>query len=159
MNRVPKGPSLFSGVFGFLSKKPEKVKNQAARKASARILASKTQQSTASQTQPYRAAAIVSPECACDAVKAMGGRRFLLREVPRLPVADCTMRKCECSYVRFRDRRSNSADRRALFSVMTNMYTTIGNDERRSRAGRREIEESAAYSGAAAIYDNENWDY
>jgi len=118
----------------------------------------KSKQAHSPETSPYRAAEVIYPECACDAVRALGGRRYLLREVPRIPVPDCTMRKCECSYVRFKDRRNESSDRRALFSIRTNMYTTHGNNERRRRAGRRDREALLAYDDAAARSEFGNWD-
>lgn len=158
MNRVPKGPSFISGVFGLLGKKPAKGKVQPAKKTVSRTATVKNKQAYAPESSPYRAAEIIYADCACDAVRSVAGRRFLLREVPRIPVADCTMRKCECSYVRFKDRRNENSDRRALFSVKTHSYATHGNSERRQRAGRRDREASTPYSDSSALIEFEKWD-
>lgn len=45
---------------------------------------------------------------ACPAVLAIAGKRFLSRELPRLPLPDCDKPHCECGYRRHRDRRAGS---------------------------------------------------
>jgi hypothetical protein len=59
-----------------------------------------------SSVNPFHAVSIdVGPQ-ACDAAKARIGVRFLSREAPRLPLADCGRTDCSCRYVHHDDRRS-----------------------------------------------------
>ena len=47
------------------------------------------------------------PGCACLAVQAMEGQRFLSDEAPVLPLASCeTPQQCRCVYEHFTDRRT-----------------------------------------------------
>lgn len=52
---------------------------------------------------------------ACDAAKAMTGRRFLSAAAPRLPLPNCDVLECNCRFVHHKDRRSGK-DRRSPFS-------------------------------------------
>jgi hypothetical protein len=85
----------------------------------------------------YQAVAIQYSENACDAAKVMTGRRYLINEAPRLPLADCDFGDCRCKFAYHDDRRSTS-DRRSPFS---NKAVTDGTGtyarERRARKGRR----------------------
>ena len=152
MTRTTKGSSYFSGVVAFFRGKPQNIKSSTARKASARV---QTRQSpgASADSHPYRAAEIVCEHNACPAAAELAGKRFLLREVPRIPLADCTSRNCACTYVRHKDRRSWSGNRRAEFSMRTKLFPTLGHDERRRRIGRRS-DDKAALDG----YDFSNWD-
>lgn len=136
MNRTPKSSSYFSDVLDLLRGKPRKIKASAARQAAARPLAKK-KSTGPSDRYPYRAAEIVGDQGACAAAAAIAEKRFLLHEVPRIPLADCTSRKCTCTYVRYKDRRSWTTNRRAEFSMHTRLYGTLGNSDRRRKTGRR----------------------
>ena len=46
----------------------------------------------------------------CAAVRAIAGKRFLPDEIPPLPLADCDVPSCGCSYELFSDRRSVPRD-------------------------------------------------
>jgi hypothetical protein len=60
-------------------------------------------------TNPWHAVAIRSPQPACPAAAKLGKRRFLSREAPTLPLADCPApQKCRCIYQHFDDRRTLS---------------------------------------------------
>lgn len=142
MSRERRGSSFFSSAFGFLKNKPTRVKTNTARKAGARILKKGGNQVGKANSGNYRAAEIVFEECACDAVVTLSGRRFLVNEVPRIPVPDCTLPNCKCSYVRYKDRRSWGEDRRALFSLKTSLFVASSSDERRKIEERRAYEES-----------------
>ena len=85
----------------------------------------------------YRAASILASRCACDAVRIVEGRRYLAAEAPRLPLQDCSAERCTCRYVRYEDRRSSQGDRRALYSLQTDLYGLSGQPDRRTRQGRR----------------------
>jgi hypothetical protein len=151
MNRTSKDSSYFSGVLDLLRGKHRKTKATAARKSAARVLAKKKQIAPA-ETHAYRAAEIACEPGACAAATAMSEKRFLLHEVPRIPLADCTSRKCTCSYVRYKDRRSWTTNRRAEFSMHTRLYATHGNTDRRQKIGRRADDRSSVVD-----YDFSNW--
>jgi hypothetical protein len=78
--------------------------------------ASEAEASPESSTQgEFEAVAIRYSEHACNAAKAMTGRRFLATEPPQLPLKECDYDDCRCTFSRFSDRRSN-ANRRAPFA-------------------------------------------
>ena len=55
---------------------------------------------------PWHAVAIKPGARACQACVGLGERRFLSREAPRTPLAECTQPdRCRCVYVHFPDRR------------------------------------------------------
>jgi hypothetical protein len=135
MKKTSKNSSFLSGVFRIFKSSPTPKAMKTAQRA--RIQEKHNKQSPGGTDFPYRAAEIVVEDCACDAVRVLTGNRFLLDEVPHIPVANCTSRKCTCTYVRHKDRRNKYEERRAEFSALTNAYTTIGNSERRGSAGRR----------------------
>ena len=58
-------------------------------------------------TGEYHAVAIKYSENACDAAKAMTGRRFLSNAAPRLPLPDCDLADCRCVFTHYKDRRAN----------------------------------------------------
>jgi hypothetical protein len=55
---------------------------------------------------PYHAVSIVAGSQACEAAKALQGRRFLSKEAPRLPIEGCTSGNCHCHYAHHEDRRA-----------------------------------------------------
>lgn len=67
-------------------------------------------------TTKYHAVSLKFNSLACDAAKAMDGKRFLSSAAPRIPLLECDVRKCNCRFVHYRDRRTG--------------------DERRERYGR-----------------------
>ena len=54
----------------------------------------------------FHAVSIAPGSNACDAAKARAGRRFLSREAPRLPLAECSCTDCRCRYLHHDDRRA-----------------------------------------------------
>jgi hypothetical protein len=87
--------------------------------------------STSSKTGAYHAVAITYSESACDAAKAMTGRRFLSSAAPRLPLPDCDALECRCQFSHHDDRRSGQ-DRRNPFSP-GNFGSGTGTYERERR--------------------------
>jgi hypothetical protein len=75
---------------------------------------------------------------ACDAAKELEKHRFLSREAPLLPLADCNQLNCACKYVHHNDRRDVNEDRRHAYSMKTELYDTTGNENRRDKKERRE---------------------
>lgn len=63
----------------------------------------------------YHAVAIKYSENACDAAKAMTGRRFLSSAAPRLPLPECDYTDCRCQFAHYDDRRAGR-DRRSPFA-------------------------------------------
>ncbi len=54
----------------------------------------------------WRAVRVTPGEGACAASRAASKKRFLNRDAPRLPLADCDQReKCQCTYRHLSDRR------------------------------------------------------
>jgi len=144
MKKKSKGSSLFSSGLGLFDQNPKKTKSRTTKKASATPSTKRKKQTVRTQPQPYRAAEIKPTDLACDAAKQLAEVRFLLADVPHLPLPECTSTNCKCTYVRHKDRRDLSDDRRAYYSLRTNLYTNEGNDERRKRTDRRADAESAS---------------
>ncbi len=87
----------------------------------------------------YHAVSIKFEANACDAAKAMTGRRFLASAAPRLPLPDCNVLECRCRFAHHEDRRSGK-DRRSPFGARGYSPSGTGSfrQERRESAGRRE---------------------
>jgi len=82
----------------------------------------------------YRAVSIASGSDCHAAVKDGAAKRYLLREAPRLPLANCTMpATCRCGFRKHADRRDG--DRRLLGATETIRW--FAGSERRKHAGRR----------------------
>jgi hypothetical protein len=85
----------------------------------------------------YHAVSIQFDANACDAAKAMAGRRFLSSAAPRLPLAECKALECRCRFAHHKDRRSGQ-DRRSPFSAAKYSDGTGSfKKERRERLDRR----------------------
>jgi ABC-type nickel/cobalt efflux system permease component RcnA len=90
------------------------------------------------RSSQHHAVSINPGGCSCDAVNAVTGERYLTRaEVPNLPLLDCTSANCTCRYVHHEDRRSNQGNRRAAYSVKTELYGLDRDQDRRKKGGRR----------------------
>jgi len=86
----------------------------------------------------FHAVAIKYSEDACDAAKAMTGRRFLSSAAPRLPLPDCDFLECSCKFAHYDDRRKGR-DRRSPFAPggPTGATGSFAQD-RREKTDRRE---------------------
>ncbi len=85
----------------------------------------------------FHAVAIRFSEHACAAAKRHAGERFLASESPELPLQDCDVAKCECSFAHYDDRRSGY-DRRSPFDpALGSSGTGLHEIERRQSGGRR----------------------
>lgn len=84
--------------------------------------------------RPYQAISIYRGTDSCKVARRFSDHRFLAREAPQLPLTGCTMNaKCECRYVKHRDRRSDP--RRLIdFGVSPTLFD---GKERRVVNGRR----------------------
>ena len=82
----------------------------------------------------FQAIAIFRGAQCCDMARRFSEHRFLAKDVPPLPLQQCTMAdKCTCTYLRFKDRRG--VQRRAV-DFGSAARSTVRN-ERRSFKGRR----------------------
>ena len=99
----------------------------------------------------YRAASILASRCACDAVKMVEGKRYLAAQAPKLPLLDCSAERCTCRYVRHEDRRGSQGDRRALYSLQTDLYGVDGQPDRRRRQGRRRADREGELGDAYGL--------
>lgn len=85
----------------------------------------------------FHAVAIKYSDKACDAAKAMTGRRFLSNAAPRLPLPECDLLECRCRFVHYKDRRTDR-DRRSPFATSSASGTTGTSEQnRRENADRR----------------------
>ena len=102
-----------------------------------REAASPVQVDRARVVNRFHAVSIVLGEQACDAAKARAGTRFLSREAPRLPLAECGNPDCSCRYQHHDDRRQYS--RRIADNRDAPPPAPFSGAERRSRSsgGRR----------------------
>lgn len=87
---------------------------------------------------PYHAVSLQYSRSACDAAKAMTGRRFLSSAAPRLPLPECDSLECRCRFVHHDDRRTGK-DRRSPFSpARPTAGTGTFKAERRQNKDRRD---------------------
>lgn len=89
---------------------------------------------------PYRATSIVAGPYACDAVRLLADKRFLVadKETPELPLRNCDEPRCTCKYSHHVDRRDDGEDRRAHAGLRTELHKHTADAERRTkRRGRR----------------------
>jgi hypothetical protein len=57
-------------------------------------------------TNPWKAIAVEASANCCEAARRHAGKRFLIPEVPRLPLKECGSPHCECKYRHYDDRRA-----------------------------------------------------
>jgi hypothetical protein len=85
----------------------------------------------------FRAVRIALQCGCCAAARDTEGKRYLLREAPRLPLKECTMPiTCACKFHKDADRRGG--DRRRFCPNETNRW--YAGPERRKRDARRTID-------------------
>jgi hypothetical protein len=77
---------------------------------------------------PWRATSIVYDKHACNAVKAIGTKRFLDNEknTPKLPLTDCDASTCNCNYVNHEYRREYNDDQRLPGSLHDKAQVLFG---------------------------------
>jgi hypothetical protein len=92
---------------------------------------------TPDQTSAFHAVSLRYSISACDAAKAMTGRRFLSSAAPHLPLPECDALECRCGFTHHKDRR-RGIERRSPYN--SGMYTGAGGvikADRRDRKDRR----------------------
>lgn len=75
---------------------------------------------------------------ACDAARALEGRRYLSKDAPALPLANCTAARCRCRFSKLSDRRTDG--RRLEHDGLSASLFLPSN--RRKRRDRRRAEQS-----------------
>lgn len=86
----------------------------------------------------FDAVAIQYSEKACDAAKAMTGRRFLANAAPRLPLPECDYLECRCQFAHYDDRRTGRERRSPFGGATTTGATGTFEKERRQSTDRRQ---------------------
>ena len=116
-----------------------KIRNQKTETAPVKSSSSKD------DTGSFHAVAIKYSGNACDAAKAMTGRRFLSNAAPRLPLPECNLLECRCIFAHYNDRRTGR-DRRSPFSPAgPNGLSGSYEAERRGSPGRRRVDDEDEY--------------
>lgn len=83
----------------------------------------------------WHSVSVVSKGYCCEALTGLLGKRFLSREAPRLPLAQCTKGSdCRCSYQHHEDRRAEPRRQQEVGGFWPEPY---GGNERRTVRGRR----------------------
>jgi len=80
----------------------------------------------------------------CQAAKKMDGRRFLIAEAPKVPLADCPdPALCRCKMRHIKDRRSGDDRRELVGALSTEM--PIGDKRTNKRTGRDRRKDEISY--------------
>jgi len=74
---------------------------------------------------------------ACDSARRLWNTRYLSKEAPRLPLADCNRRPCRCRFIHYVDRRTG--DRRATSAPPSNLTLERRRVRRRTSTERRAV--------------------
>ena len=85
----------------------------------------------------YQAVSVMLPAACCGSVRELEGKRFLVREPPRLPLASCDAGSCKCGYLRYPDRRFDEDDRRGPPGLKAELFALNEGEDRRHSRGRR----------------------
>jgi len=91
-----------------------------------------------SDNTAYHSVSLKFSPTACRAARALQGRRFLASAAPRIPLAECDVKKCECRFAHYKDRRATQ-DRRTVFTASGHSAASGEvKDERREAEERRD---------------------
>ncbi|CAA0094301.1 Uncharacterised protein [Halioglobus japonicus] len=138
--------ALFKAPLNYLpfsASTPEKSANTAKKNSPPVKKSSPMRAAKPVQLKPYRGISIVYEDCACDAVKAIENKRFLISDgdAPMLPLPACDASRCSCKYKHYDDRREYDDDRRHSAALQTQLYEDTGNNDRREKKrGRRKTD-------------------
>lgn len=84
----------------------------------------------------YRGCTIQPEKGACESAAKLKNKRFLQKDVPKLPLPGCGRLQCDCRYQHHQDRRHQDDDRRFPGAAATELYPHAAR-ERRGARGRR----------------------
>ena len=85
----------------------------------------------------WRGVAISPSRDACDSARRLWNVRYLSKEAPRLPLADCNRRPCRCRYIHYVDRRTG--DRRSAEIALSRLTLERRRTHRRALTNRRAL--------------------
>ena len=85
----------------------------------------------------YQAVSIMTATTCCGGAQEIEGKRYLVREAPKLPLAACDNTTCKCGYMRYPDRREDEGDRRGPPGLKSELFALNEGEERRNSRGRR----------------------
>jgi hypothetical protein len=105
----------------------------AARAAAPRAPAARAPAQRPAATGRWSAVSLNPGTQGCAAARALGARRHLRADAPRLPLPECTAEHCDCRYRHHADRRGKPRRRSDAFGIPGN----FGGAERRARSGGR----------------------
>jgi len=112
-------------------KKPNKPAN---RSSAVKRIEPTTESRKKPPRQNFKGASIQPGDKCCQAVRELSGKRFLVEEIPRLPLERCDrIGECLCKYHNHPDRRS-AEDRRNVYGSMS-ATGEIGMSDSNKRAG------------------------
>ncbi|HEY6484071.1 MAG TPA: hypothetical protein VIY54_11165 [Steroidobacteraceae bacterium] len=128
---------MLKALIALLSKAPrDDSAKKPAPNAMAKAAVKTAMAKPATAGKDYRAVSVAAGAKCCSAAKNILGKRYLLREGPRLPLADCTMpSNCLCKFKKAADRRDGDGDRRQIGVTETGRW--FAGPENRKRGGRR----------------------
>jgi hypothetical protein len=139
MEKHPNQGNVLTQALALFRPAPKKTSARSARAATAMRMVKASRSSVQKNQKAYQSASISFGKChgACEAVRELQGTRFLVREVPPVPLPDCTSSGCNCSYVRHKDRRGFTVERRALYSLGAESFKTGATEDQRTLKSRR----------------------
>ena len=85
----------------------------------------------------FRAVSIRTCKNACEAAKALSGKRFLTHKPPFLPLSDCDQSMCQCRYQHHQDRREEENRRDEFYRNFAFSMNREHLEDRRERPDRR----------------------
>jgi len=92
----------------------------------------------------YEGLAFEAEQHCCTAARYMNGRRYLIAEAPKVPLADCTdPALCKCKLRHIKDRRSGDDRRTVVGALSTEM--PIGDERSNKRTGRDRRKEDISF--------------
>lgn len=92
---------------------------------------------THKSARQFHAVSIEPCRGACSAARMLHGQRFLASEARTLPLADCDVANCQCTYKHYADRRKGDERRRASIAMrerFSKYDQRHGGDRRRRHA-------------------------
>jgi len=98
----------------------------------------------AHESTPYHAVSIHFAPNACEAAKAIAGKRYLSAAAPKLPLPDCDVLECKCRFIHHSDRRKGSDRRGEVPRGFGGDATGEHREERRKRPERRHDDDDDA---------------
>jgi len=81
---------------------------------------------------------VVQKNDCCRAAAAIADKRFLIDQVPKLPLTDCSADSCRCAYERFDERRADTRRASDIGYDMASQLRAVDNRSGTSHGRRSE---------------------